>query len=69
MGNYADAKIWQEKALEKNSKSNTLLEHFGDILSMLGDSEKAMSYWKKAKEAGSDSKTLDAKISGQKYIE
>lgn len=69
MGNYTDAKIWQEKALEKNSKSNTLLEHFGDILSMLGDSEKAMAYWKKAKEAGSDSKTLDAKISGQKYIE
>ena len=69
LGDYATAKTFQEKAVAKNPKSATLLEHYGDILIELGDKDKALEYWRKAKEAGSDSKTIDTKIASLKYVE
>ena len=45
------------------------MEHYGDILFMNGEAEKAVEQWKKAKEMGKVSKVLDQKIAEQKYIE
>lgn len=70
MGDYKAAKEWQEKALKNEGENSaTILEHYGDILSKLGDTQKAVEYWNKAKEAGSDSTTLDKKIAAQKFID
>jgi tetratricopeptide (TPR) repeat protein len=69
LGEYKEAKVWQEKAMKSDSANATLLEHYGDILSKLGEVDKAIENWKKAKEKGSDSKTLDKKIELKSFIE
>ncbi len=69
LGDFKEAKIWQEKALKNDTANSTLLEHYGDILSKLGESEKALEYWNKAKKAGSDSTSLDKKIAAKSYVE
>jgi tetratricopeptide (TPR) repeat protein len=69
LGEYKDAIAFQANAVAKNPTNPTLLEHYGDILIKTGDKDKAVEYWRKAKEAGSDSKTLDVKIAGLKYVE
>ncbi len=69
-GNYTLAKIYIESALEKDTtKSAELVDHYGDILFMSGEKEKAVEQWKKAKEMGKVSKVLDKKIAEQQYIE
>lgn len=68
--NYEEAKRWQEKALEHGGEKNgTLLEHYGDILFQLGQTDKAFDYWQKAKIAGKYSEFLDKKISDKKLYE
>ncbi len=69
LGEFKEAKTFQERAVSKNPNNPTLLEHFGDILIELGDKDKAVEYWHKAKDAGSDSKTIDTKIASLKYVE
>lgn len=69
LGEYKEAKIWQEKALKSDKTNATLLEHYGDILIKLGDEDSAIEQWKKAREAGSDSKVIDQKIATKSYIE
>ena len=62
--------IYIESALEKDkTKSAELVDHYGDILFMNGDKEKAVEQWKKAKEMGKDSEILNRKIAEQQYIE
>jgi len=69
MGSYKEAKEWQEKAIKYGGeKSATILEHYGDILSKLGDNKGAVDYWKRAKENNSESKTIDKKIAEGKYV-
>lgn len=69
-GNYTLAKIYIESALEKDkTKSAELVDHYGDILFMNGDKEKAVEQWKKAKEMGKASEVLDRKIAEGQYIE
>ena len=69
-GNYTLAKIYIENALSKDkTNSYELVEHYGDILFMNGEEEKAVDQWKKAKEMGKESKVLERKIAEQKYIE
>lgn len=69
-GNYTLAKIYIENAISKEEvKSADLLEHYGDILYKMGDKEKALEQWKKAKTLESESKTLDKKIETETYIE
>ena len=53
-GNYTLAKIYhRERALPTiRPKSSELVDHYGDILFMSGDKEKALEQWKKAKEMG-----------------
>lgn len=69
-GNYSLAKIYIENALA-NDKTNSaeLIDHYGDILFMNGEKEKAIEQWKKAKEAGKESEVLNHKIAEEKYIE
>lgn len=69
-GNYTLAKIYIESALEKDkTKSAELVDHYGDILYMTGDKDKAVEQWKKARELGKESEVLDRKIIEGKYIE
>nr|WP_319998466.1 tetratricopeptide repeat protein [uncultured Draconibacterium sp.] len=69
-GEYTLAKFYMDSAM-KNSEdeSDTLLEHYGDILYKTGKVDEAVEYWKKAKASGSESETLDRKIVEKKYIE
>lgn len=69
-GEYTLAKFYMDSAMKYSEEENdTLLEHYGDILYKTGKVEEAVKYWKKAKESGSESETLDRKIEEQKYIE
>lgn len=68
-GDYAVAKEYIDKALSiSETPGDTIYEHAGDIYIMNGMADKAVEMWKKAKEAGSESKTLDQKIKQKKYI-
>ena len=67
---YADAKKWIEKSLQaKTSKNATQQEHYGDILYLLGEKEKALEQWQSAKSQGSGSDKLEKKINEKKYID
>lgn len=68
--NYALAKFYMESALSHSEEENpTLIEHYGDILMMLGNVEEALRNWEKAVSLGSGSKTIKQKIAEKKYIE
>jgi pentatricopeptide repeat protein len=64
--NYSLAKFYIERAIDnlKNEQSpGVILEHYGDILWMLGDQdEKAIETWKKAYDSGHQSEELKTKI-------
>jgi len=66
---YQDARLWMEKAIKNNEKSGVQLEHFGDILFHLQETDLALEYWMKAKAQGVKSDTLDKKINEKKYVE
>ena len=69
-GNYTLAKIYIESALEKDTTNSAeLVDHYGDILFMCGEKEKAVEQWKRAKELGKSTEVLDQKIERQEYIE
>ena len=69
-GNYAEARIYIDNAMksEGGDKSDVIVEHCGDIYYMTGDVDGALTYWKKALEMGSESKTLKQKIEKKNYI-
>jgi tetratricopeptide (TPR) repeat protein len=67
---YADARLWMEKALSHDKDHSAVqFEHYGDIMFYLGDADAAVQNWKKAKDNGGDSPTLERKINERKYIE
>lgn len=69
-GNYTLAKIYIENALSKDkTNSAELVDHYGDILYMSGEKDKALEQWKKAKEMGKDTDILKQKIAKGIYIE
>jgi Flp pilus assembly protein TadD len=68
-GKYAIARTWIEKALEnKEAENNVYLEHYGDILFLLGEQENALVQWKRARDAGNESTLLKRKIDEKKYF-
>lgn len=72
-GAYTTAKIYLESAVKYSEEkekeiSSEVLEHYGDVLYMTDEKEKALEYWEKAKEKGSESKTLEKKIETKTYI-
>ena len=67
---YKLARFYQETAVQNGGDQNeVILEHYGDILFMLGEKDKAMEYWKKALEIGEGSGFLKEKIKKGQYIE
>lgn len=69
-GAYVMAKIYIQNAIRysENEPSADVHEHYGDVLAVTGETDKAVEEWLKAKELGSDSKTLDKKIEKREYI-
>ena len=52
-GNYVLAKIYIENAISKDTTGSAdLVDHYGDILYMNGDKEKALEQWEKSTRAG-----------------
>ena len=69
-GNYTLAKFYIESALEKDkTNSSELVDHYGDILFQMGQPDKALEQWKRAKELGKDTEVLNQKIAEKRYIE
>lgn len=70
MKRYKLSLEYMEKALRYLDSDNPeIYEHYGDVLYMCGEKEKALEYWHKAVQMNSESKTLDRKIREQKYLE
>ena len=65
-GQYADALIIQEKAMENISpeaeSSGEYWDHFGDIQYRCGQKDKALESWKKALELDKDNKKIAEKV-------
>lgn len=67
-GDLAGAKFYIERALMYSDDAD-LLEHYGDILFKLGETEKAVEEWEKSKSKGNSSQNLQNKIDTKIYIE
>ena len=67
---YTSALEWIKKALGNGGEdSGVVLEHYGDILYKLGEIEKAIDFWNKAKKKKDYSDLLDKKIQDGKMYE
>ncbi len=67
---YDDAKVWIGKALDNGGRGNgTLLEHYGDVLYKLGETENALKYWMDAKKASGTTDLIDKKIADKRLYE
>ena len=68
MKNYKEALKWIEQAMDLPDAQNRaeLLEHYGDILSKLGQTDKAAEKWQQAIEVGGDKEELAIKIKNKK---
>ncbi len=67
---YTLARFYIEKAMENGGdKSDVITEHYGDILYMSGEKEKALELWKKSLEMGNKSATLKKKTETGVYVE
>ena len=70
MKRYQEALGYMEKALRYLDADNPeIYEHYGDVLYMCGEKEKAIENWHKAMQFNSNSSTLDQKIREGKYVE
>lgn len=67
---YALAKFYQDIAMKNGGdKNGVIVEHYGDILFMLGQKEQALEQWKNAAKTSDGSKFLAEKIKQQRYID
>ncbi|HVD99650.1 MAG TPA: tetratricopeptide repeat protein [Cytophagaceae bacterium] len=65
---YQGAKHYLEIAI-LNSNNGTIVEHYGDVLYQLGEKDKAIEQWKRAKQLGETSEFLDKKLAEGKLYE
>ncbi len=66
---YEEAKVYIDDALKKGGDEEpTILEHAGDIHSMVGNTEKAVELWKQALVKDQNNKLLRKKINKRKYL-
>lgn len=67
---YTESLQYIEKALRYLDADNPeIYEHYGDILFMCGEKEKALENWHKALRMNSTSTTLERKIKEERYLE
>ena len=66
---FVEAMQLFEKAYSLSSNDKIITEHLGDGYVKTGNKEKAVEYWKKAKELGSTNKNLDKKIEKKEYYD
>jgi len=70
MKEYQKAREVFEKAVKLPSGvSGTIVEHYGDVLYQLGEKDKAIEQWKKARQMGENSINIDKKIQSGQLIE
>ena len=70
MKRYDEALGYLEKALRYLDTDNPeIYEHYGDVLFMCGEKDKALENWHKAVQFNSTSATLDQKIKQERYLE
>ncbi len=70
LGRYKEAKKWMEKVFSYDENPQGVnYEHYGDILYKLGETDKAVQNWKKAKKLGNTSEFIDRKIKDEKIYE
>lgn len=62
LGNYREAKVNLEKAIEIGGERAVMLEHLGDVMFKLGDTQKAKALWQKAYDLDNTNVTLKSKI-------
>ena len=68
-GNYKEAMVYFEKAFKLKALDKIIVEHMGDGSMKLGEKEKAIEYWIKAKELGSTNLNLNKKIEKKEFYE
>lgn len=67
---YKLARFYMETALKNGGdKNGVIVEHYGDILYMLGDKQEALVQWKKALTTGEGSELLSKKIKEERYLD
>ena len=70
MKRYKEALVYMEKALRYLDTDNPeIYEHYGDVLFMCGEKDKALENWHKALRMNSTSTTLERKIREENYLE
>lgn len=62
LGNYNEAKIYLEKAIEAGGKSSVMLDHLADTEYKLGNKDKALELWKNAIELEPGKTEIQTKI-------
>jgi tetratricopeptide (TPR) repeat protein len=65
---YASAQTLLLEAFAINDKDSVLLDYLGNVYAMLNENEKAVEYWKKANELGSNSQEILKKIESKRYV-
>lgn len=70
MKEFSKARKWIGDALNNGGQDDPgILEHYGDVLFHLSETDQALEYWTKAREKGSKSKLLEKKISDRQLYE
>jgi tetratricopeptide (TPR) repeat protein len=70
MKEYQKSREFLERAIKQNTGvSGTIVEHYGDVLFQLGEKDKALEQWKKARQMGENSRSIDKKIQSGALIE
>ncbi|MBT9393302.1 tetratricopeptide repeat protein [Hymenobacter sp. NST-14] len=65
---YGGARLQLEKAL-RNTSDATVVEHYGDALFQLGEVDKALAEWQRARKLGGASSLINRKIKDKKLYE
>ena len=68
-GEYKEARVYIEKAINDEDVSGTIIEHYGDILFKLGEVDSAVIQWQRAKGMDETSELIDKKIADRKLYE
>ncbi|MBC7744891.1 MAG: tetratricopeptide repeat protein [Flavobacterium sp.] len=67
---FKEARVWIEKSISHGENNSAVqIEHYGDVLYLTGEKDKALQQWQKANQIGGASDKLQLKLNGKKYIE